>query len=291
MRCLFCKAPSHNAKSVEHIIPESLGNGRHVLPRGAICDSCNNYFSREVEGPLLSHRSFRNSRAWYREPSKKGRMPSLVGTHLGSDIEIGLRVSTDGDFTIGPYGITAEKRSDKERLLTNIAADAPYSGPGFGFLLQEDPPQRGMSRFLAKMALETVYQRMSEERELIERLIDSPHHDRIRHWARRGDNCESWPFYQRRIYPKDTLMRHPLTKEWVRVGFMHDLLLTRRPETFFAFGVFGVEYVLTWEVHQSKDTRSGSSSTNSRARLSNESATGLSPDVMAGKLSTFLNPE
>jgi hypothetical protein len=39
-------------------------------------------------------------------------------------------------------------------------------------------------------------------------------------------------------------MRHPLTKEWVRVGFMHDLLLTRRPETFFAFGVFGVEYVI-----------------------------------------------
>ena len=224
MRCLFCKCPSDSAKSVEHIIPESLGNRR--------------------QGPVLSHGSFRNPRAWYQEPTKKGRVSSLLGTHLGSGIEVGLRVSSDADYTIGPYGIIAERKSDRERLLANIANDERYGGLGFAFVLQEDPPQREMSRLLAKMALETVYLRLSKDPTLIERLIESSHHDRIRYWARRGDNFESWPFHQRRIYPEETLMRHPLTGAWVQVGFAHDLFQTRRRETFFAFSLFGIEYVI-----------------------------------------------
>jgi HNH endonuclease len=150
MRCLFCKCPSDDATSVEHIVPESLGNRRHILPRGAICDRCNNYFSREVEGPLLSHPSMRNSRAWYQEPTKKGKLPSLLGVHLGSDIEVNLRVADDGDLKIGPYGINAERGADRDRLFRSVAADEPYGGPGFGFVLGTDPPEREMSRFLAK---------------------------------------------------------------------------------------------------------------------------------------------
>lgn len=52
VRCIFCKQNSEGSRSVEHIIPESIGNTRHILPRGTVCDRCNNYFSRKVEGPL-----------------------------------------------------------------------------------------------------------------------------------------------------------------------------------------------------------------------------------------------
>ena len=41
MRCLFCKLPSDAATSVEHVIPQSLGNSQVILPRGMICDPCN----------------------------------------------------------------------------------------------------------------------------------------------------------------------------------------------------------------------------------------------------------
>ncbi|MBO5921575.1 MAG: hypothetical protein J6Q48_04230, partial [Bacteroidaceae bacterium] len=47
MKCIFCKQESTNAKSVEHIIPETLGNKTFVLPLGMVCDQCNNYFSRK----------------------------------------------------------------------------------------------------------------------------------------------------------------------------------------------------------------------------------------------------
>ena len=32
MRCLFCKQDSSSAKSIEHIIPESMGNTKLILP-------------------------------------------------------------------------------------------------------------------------------------------------------------------------------------------------------------------------------------------------------------------
>ncbi len=32
MKCLFCKQSSADTKSVEHIVPESLGNTTFILP-------------------------------------------------------------------------------------------------------------------------------------------------------------------------------------------------------------------------------------------------------------------
>ena len=40
-----------NTKSEEHIIPKSLGNDELILPKGIICDKCNNYFSTNI--PVL----------------------------------------------------------------------------------------------------------------------------------------------------------------------------------------------------------------------------------------------
>jgi hypothetical protein len=51
MRCPFFKSDSTASRSIEHIIPESLGNMTQILPPGVVCDGCNNYFSRKVEGP------------------------------------------------------------------------------------------------------------------------------------------------------------------------------------------------------------------------------------------------
>src|SRR5271170_2839392 len=106
MRCLFCKSTSDSSRSVEHIIPESIGNTRRTLPRGAVCDQCNNYFSRKVEAPVLSHQLFRNLRAWHQVPNKRGRSPSLVGFVAGTDIDIALSVAVDGSLDV---------RSERER--------------------------------------------------------------------------------------------------------------------------------------------------------------------------------
>ena len=48
MICIFCHKDSSTAKSVEHIIPESLGNKHHYLPKGYVCDECNHYFAIKI---------------------------------------------------------------------------------------------------------------------------------------------------------------------------------------------------------------------------------------------------
>jgi len=77
VRCIFCKADSGGSTSVEHIIPESLGNEAHTLPPGVVCDRCNNYFGLKIEKPLLDSGTFRFLRGAMRIPSKKGRVPRV----------------------------------------------------------------------------------------------------------------------------------------------------------------------------------------------------------------------
>lgn len=76
MRCIFCKQDSSTSRSVEHILPESLGNSEHILPIGAVCDGCNQYFSRKVERQILESPMFRLLRADMEVPNKRGRIPT-----------------------------------------------------------------------------------------------------------------------------------------------------------------------------------------------------------------------
>ena len=75
MRCIFCKNTSAESKSVEHIIPESLGNTAHTLSPGIVCDKCNQYFALKVEKPVLDSRVFRSLRSTMDVPNKKRRIP------------------------------------------------------------------------------------------------------------------------------------------------------------------------------------------------------------------------
>lgn len=45
MACIFCGPAGTKFSSVEHIVPESLGNKSYILPKGVVCDECNNKFS------------------------------------------------------------------------------------------------------------------------------------------------------------------------------------------------------------------------------------------------------
>lgn len=45
MKCIFCGNPE-NLKTIEHIVPESLGNKKYVLDSAKICGTCNNRFSK-----------------------------------------------------------------------------------------------------------------------------------------------------------------------------------------------------------------------------------------------------
>jgi len=47
-KCIFCLSENSSFSKEEHIIPESLG-GEEILPKGFVCDRCNQYFGTKVE--------------------------------------------------------------------------------------------------------------------------------------------------------------------------------------------------------------------------------------------------
>jgi len=174
-------------------------------------------------------------------PSKKGKLPFVLGHMYGTDIKVGMRLGKDKRPEL-----RAERQGDIPRI-RQVASDAATRGESSVFVFEqraESPPQREMSRFLCKMALEALYQRFAADPELIALLIDEPHYDRIRDFARRGNEALIWPYRERPIFPEETEMRHPTTGKWVQFGFGYDLFMTRSRETYFAFCYYGTEYVL-----------------------------------------------
>jgi len=135
MRCIFCKCVSNGCASVEHIVPESLANREHTLPRGWVCDSCNNYLGRKVEKPFLDSLYGATSRFWMGVPNKKGRIPSVKGLHRESQTPIQIFPSLeDGlSFTVCPAdGQDATKWVSSilsERRGTSICSPRPSPRP------------------------------------------------------------------------------------------------------------------------------------------------------------------
>ena len=243
--CIFCRKSDVAFRSVEHIIPESLGNlsGRHVLPKGIVCDPCNNYFSHSVEAPILSHTSFQNIRGKFQIPTKRRKIPFVKGYANGTDVEVGMRL----DKKSGRLEVFSTKDSQKSEFERLRRLDALFIRKNvYVFPMDVRPPQKEMSRFLAKMALEAIFARfdlVSGTESALE-MISTDHYDNIRKWARYGNNFDDWPYHYRAYFPEDTLMEHPETGKWVQFGFGYDLLLTDHPETFFIFSYHGHEFAI-----------------------------------------------
>jgi hypothetical protein len=94
--CIYCKKDSSNAQSLEHIIPETLGC-RKTLPKGYVCDSCNNYFS-EIDKNILLNRYIALHVGTEQIPGKKGKIRRRIGENL--------RFPTKGAFEIDLGRIT-----------------------------------------------------------------------------------------------------------------------------------------------------------------------------------------
>lgn len=209
-----------------------------VLPRGMICDPCNSYIARKIEQPLLAHESFRNLRAWYRIPNKRGRHASLFGVIPGQDIGVNFRIGQEGPE------LQLERGGDAAAIHAHLKGVGENGLTAILFPRDMRPPEREMSRLLAKIALEVFALRLSSASAEVERLIDDPHWDRIRRWVRVGDNADHWPFHMRQVYPEETLMAHPASGDWIQAGYIIDLLVTRRREHYIVLIFYGYEFAL-----------------------------------------------
>lgn len=233
MRCLFCKVDSSASQSVEHGIPEALGNTTFILPRGIVCDRCNNYFAIKVERPLLEVGWFRDMRARQGVPSKRRRLLAVNGHLQDTDIQMfGVRIASDRIA----FGLS-------ETNTRPITWGDLVRAPGL-FIHDESAPvdQRLFSRLIAKIALEMVAQRIHHLPGWEEYAIDHPQFDPIRAYARFGQGPD-WPVHSRRIYAEEATM-FLASGEQHQVVHETDILLTPEQHGYAVICIFGVEHVI-----------------------------------------------
>lgn len=224
MKCIFCTNDSSNSKSVEHIIPESFGSKTKILPKGIVCDTCNNYFSIKIENPLLSDISFRNLRAYYQIPTKKGKIPSLLGYIDHNKDEVELKIDNNKPLIIN-------LRSGKKINYANCSFDLTFQ-----------PPMKLMAKLMAKMALESLAYRQINNSTNEDFIALDEHFDSLREFVRYGNKIKEWPIYFRKIHHPNTIFL--FENSWKQVGFGFDIFHTKRKETYFAFNIYGNEFVI-----------------------------------------------
>lgn len=230
MRCIFCLSDSAQSRSKEHIIPESLGNKSHILPRGVVCDSCNNYFSREVEKPFIDTPAIELLRFHQALESKRGRIPPINGAILPNvPVKVTRHAdlnSTSVDVPIEAYEWLATAKRGTLILPTSLPL----------------PAGSIVSRFLAKVGLEAMAERLCNHPEGLDYLCDELQLNPIRTHARRG-RYPSWPIHMRRIYDANgKIYRSDGLAEQIVHEF--DFLVTPANEWYFVLAIFGFEFVI-----------------------------------------------
>lgn len=234
MRCIFCKQDSSTSRTTEHIIPESLGNRDHVLPPGVVCDRCNNYFARKIEGPLLDSGYFRQLRFRNVVFNKEGRVPTIKALYLPGRVLVEIMRDEKGK------SIYPSKEADMSRFIKSISTHET------GTLIVPQPPlseEQLVSRFLGKVAMETLALIALEIPNGLSEITDKPELDELRNYVRGYSPLRDWSFHVRHIYPEDKVFYE---EGYGECEILHSfkLLYTECQELYLVLVIFGVEYCI-----------------------------------------------
>ena len=183
--CLFCRS-SGPFSTVEHIVPESLGNDELVL-RNEICDGCQSYFGTKIERFVLSNTPFAFWRTLLGIRSKSGRLPSvnlsqpsqekgvIPAIHELHDDGVGFTAHEDGSASID---------IDNPQFIREILAGERHA---FSFVFTPKVVHM-ISRFLLKIGIELLAHKNPE-------WARSRQFDDAREHARFGSGDRLWPLF------------------------------------------------------------------------------------------------
>nr|WP_290223869.1 HNH endonuclease [Trichocoleus desertorum] len=138
-KCLFCFRADASFEKIEHPIPESLGNDDWILPKGFVCDECNQYFGSKVENRVISEPPFILERLGYVIKSKKGRLPKY-------EARKGLHLISSG-FTDTLLFVAEEECVEHYH---NVLRRKPF------LVYQSEKAASHIARFLLKVGLEAM---------------------------------------------------------------------------------------------------------------------------------------
>jgi hypothetical protein len=104
------------------------------------------------------------------------------------------------------------------------------------------PKDKNISRFLAKIALEALAQKLMDSKGGVEYIVSETQFDVIRSHARQGVP-KDWPYSSRRIYSADDEKVSP-NGEVGQLVHEYDFLSTDLGEMYFVLVLYGVEMTI-----------------------------------------------
>jgi hypothetical protein len=232
MTCIFCKNNSSDSKSIEHIMPESFGNKTYVLPKGAVCDKCNNYLSIKIEKKLLEQDFFKNLRHRNVIESKKGKIPK------------GLAI-------VPKTGFEAEIIFNKEYPIVNVdkeSFNAIMNGEVneliIPFIPEPEKTNRIISRFLCKVGLEALGHRFMVQPGGLDYIVEETQFDPIREYVRYDKSKEYWVYNVRKIYSETEKFYSSDEEKYYDMLYEYDFLCTEHSEIYFVMILKGYEFTI-----------------------------------------------
>ena len=233
MKCIFCKENSTETKGVEHIVPESLGNSEHVMPKGTVCDKCNNYFSLKIEKPTLENDFFKELRFRNNIQSKKRKYPKGKGliplTNDQPEIHF-PKNSNNINITVTQESFELIKSGKIKQLYIPTSSKIPKD-------------IQYVSRFICKIGFEFLALRLCDTSYDWELITSEPIFEPIRQYVRYNQKNENWVYSARKIYSEDERFRLE-NNETVDMVFECDFLATREREIYFVIAFKGVEFAV-----------------------------------------------
>lgn len=247
MICIFCHKDSSASKSVEHIIPESLGNTHHYLPKGYVCDECNHYFAIKIENSLLSQPYFVSLRHRNEILTKKGKLVKQQMIFPGALKTAEVTMKTTDKGIVCSF--------DDEELYETIKEKCIHTmiGP---YILEPEYPNNIVSRFLAKCAYDFfLYNMGGDKYDLCVKELLGKENDilrDLREYARYGKG-RYWQYNQRRIYSEGDLFYNK--SEEINYEILHEMIFFTKEynkhsngmveaEIYYVLAISGMEYAI-----------------------------------------------
>ncbi|WP_336731792.1 HNH endonuclease [Chryseobacterium sp. VD8] len=234
MNCIFCKKNSDNSKSVEHIIPQSLGNDNHILEKGIVCDACNNYFSTKIEREVLDLPYFRSLRNRNYIPNKKKKIPNEVG--FFGNLKFGKVEILESEGK--SLQIVVEKKEIFEKILSGELTN-------FKIPIQNRPPKKHLllSRLLGKIAIEALAQKVKKVDNWNLEFVNDKGLDVLREYVRYGKG-QYWEYYTRKVYEETEMFTSQKEEKSYQILNEYDLIYYEEKYIIFICIILGIEYAI-----------------------------------------------
>lgn len=220
--CIFCMESS-DAKSVEHIVSESLGNDFYIMPIGSVCDSCNAKFSK-FEGKALTNTVFLMERANMGVITKKRK-------NVKGRIE-NIHIQGDPQFKKNHVFIEGLQKEDILKFDQNTK-ELQIKIKSF------DKSEEAAAKLVLKMALEALFKSQKKN------IFDKYNFDELRAYVL-GKNNKPWPFALTNYEPKkfSSIPKYQDKYELKRRGIQLQISELNSEVLLFRFNYNGIQMVI-----------------------------------------------